>query len=421
MLLKDKRIGIWGLGVVGKSLKSFFDKQGVSYSVYDSKLTPEKSLEQFLESSDVIVPSPGVDLSKYQNYKIKFLAEADLFYEFFYKPTISITGSLGKTTITFLISKLFEQNNFNSIAGGNIGNALCNLIEVQEKLDIAVLELSSFQTEHIKKFRSKISVLANIYPNHLDRHKTLEQYKSAKLNLFAHQRCSDIALLPLSMAADTKGFKQQVYFFATSFEDFDNCKNVYYIKNRTVCFWNGASNAAVASVNEECCKLTFLENWLIVFAVLHLYGCKNFEFPKNLDLPKHRMEAFRKDGVLFYNDSKSTVAEATLKAVEKCNKPILFLGGLSKGADRSLAIASLKGNVKTVICFGNEAESLHRLCCDNGIDSKAFSTLEEAVRYCLRVVKSGDEVLFSPGGSSFDLFKNYVERGQRFKELVLGE
>ena len=419
-LLRELSVGIWGLGVVGKSVASFLDRQGIKYSVYDSKLTPEKSLETFLEDNQIIIPSPGIDLNPYKKYSNKFLAEVDLFFKYFKKPAIAITGSLGKTTVTFLLDQMLKQNGIRSVAGGNIGLAMCSLIEQQKDIDIAVLELSSFQLEHSHDFYSNLAVLTNLYPNHLDRHGTLENYKQAKLNLFRKQTPSDVALIPLSLHADVKDFKSCCYFFSSDFDQFDKFKNVYYLEKETVCFWDGRAKRPIIQLSQEQKDLTFLENWLIVCAVLDLKKLKKFDLSKDAALPKHRMERISIEGVTFYNDSKSTVMEATLKAVESCNQPILFLGGLSKGADRGLLIAQLKTKVRFVICFGKEAEDLDRLCKRNGISSKSFKQLEAAVKFCLDSVQKGDDVLFSPGGSSFDLFENYCARGDKFKELILG-
>ena len=126
------------------------------------------------------------------------------------------------------------------------------------------------------------------------------------------------------------------------------------------------------------------------------------------------------NNITWYNDSKSTVPQATLAAIDKLlGKPIiLFLGGVSKGVDRTGLIKALGQRVKLVICFGGEADSLYQACITNGVNSASFVNLEEALDYCLQVSTSGDQVLFSPGGASFDLFKNYVERGKIFKQLV---
>lgn len=415
----NKKIGIWGLGVVGKSVEAFLNNQNVACSTFDSKINADADLESFLENNELIIPSPGINLEPQKKYAHKFLTELDLFFEYFKKPTISVTGSLGKTTVTFLIDKLLSANGFKSIAAGNIGFAMCDAIALQDNIDLAVLELSSFQIEYAKKFYSHISVLTNLYPNHLDRHGTLENYKQAKLNLFKNQTAQDKALLPLCMHADIENLKSQIYFFSVGFNQFDKFKNVYYLNDKQeVVFWNGACNRVICIVEDKCKNITFLENWLIIFATLDLYGCKKFAMFEDVQIPKHRMERFVKDGVVFYNDSKSTVMEATLKAVESCKNSILFLGGLSKGADRSLVIPKLKNKVKSIICFGKEAEDLNRFCVDNGIRSIAFGNLECAVEYCLSIAKAGDEVLFSPGGSSFDLFENYCKRGEKFKELI---
>ena len=439
-IIFNKKIGIWGLGVSGKSIANFLDSKGIEYSTQlDSKFP-----ESFLESNDIIIPSPGIDLRPWKKYANKFLAEIDFFVHFFTKPTVGVTGTLGKTTITFLLNELLKKNNLNSIAAGNIGIGMCDIINQQDNLDIAVLELSSFQLEFCKSYTPRLAVLTNFFPNHLDRHIDLEEYKNAKLNLFKNLTVSDYALVPIELAHEFNFINTNIFYFAKNFallsssnihgypailgDATSSCHGHperafrrvegYFLDNNKVCFWNGLDIKIVTELNKEHKQKTFFENWLIICAALNILNCKNFNVSEDVLLPAHRMEKVIKNEIIFYNDSKSTVIESTLKAVASCNNPILFLGGLSKGVDRSNMFEEIKNKVSFVICFGQEAGLLNNLCIKNNIKSCSFKNLEDAVEFCIKFAKKGDEVLFSPGGSSFDLFENYCHRGDRFKELV---
>src|SRR3990167_2826133 len=387
-MLKDKKIGIWGSAVVGTSVFSFLKAQNHNCEIFDYPTSDVEKLNGF----DVIIPSPGINAKAIEN---KILSEVDLFSEFFKKPIIAVTGSLGKTTIVHILNLILKQNGLRSIAAGNIGLPLCDIIPCQEDLDIAVLELSSFQLEWAKKIKPKLAILTNLVPNHLDRHKTFESYKDAKFNLFKLQTSIDKLLAPIDLAPELEILKSDKFYFSIS-SNFDKSNKVYFLKNSSVFFWDGFSQRLISKIDSKGLNFTFLQNWLIIFAALDLVGQKStaIDFGKFVPL-ENRMERFEAHEAIFYNDSKSTVLESTLKAVESLSKePILFLGGLSKGVDRKNSLKKLKNQASSVICFGKEADQLNAYCQEFGIESKSFINLEDAVGFCLQIVKKGDLVLF---------------------------
>lgn len=221
-LLLNKKIGIWGFGTVGKSVLSFLSQFECTLSVLDNEepdtfqkalleghnatFVSKELLPQFLEMNDLIVPSPGINISKYIHPELspnnpdisdKFITELDLFYAFNTQPTIAITGSVGKTTTVHLLTHILNKLGKKALACGNIGFPLLDTISEQKKYDYLVLELSSFQLEYIKRFRADHAGLINIYPNHLDRHCSMADYIAAKGALFIHQTEDDWAYLPL--------------------------------------------------------------------------------------------------------------------------------------------------------------------------------------------------------------------------------
>ena len=413
MNLKNKHVGIWGYGIMGKSALNFLHNKVKNILVLDSKslakneqvaisqrnasfLSEEIDRAYFLSKSDIIVPSGGIDLRPYKKFHHKIVTEPDLFSAFFKKPIIAITGTLGKTTVTEYLAQQLELNGKKVAVGGNIGVGLFDLIDQQNDLDYAVIEVSSFQLEHCKTFAPQLAIWTNFYPNHLDRHTTLDDYFAAKLKILEHQNHDQKALVPENI------FKKLPQTLKNNVAVFDHREGAQRYKDLS----------------------GFAENWSICKTALQTLGMnlhKHGNADASVAILEHRLEKIATlDGVTLYNDSKATVPEATLAAVNQFSgKPILLLlGGLGKGIDREWLVEALKNRVKKVFCFGKEAELLHKYCMKYKVDAQAMPTLDEAFTACNTAMRSGAVVLLSPGGSSFDLFKNYQERGTYFKELV---
>ncbi|NBP03081.1 MAG: UDP-N-acetylmuramoyl-L-alanine--D-glutamate ligase [Proteobacteria bacterium] len=413
-IFENKKIGIWGFGVVGKSALSFLSQYNCTISVLDkleldefqkalikghnATLVDASLLPQFLEMNDYIIASPGIDLKPFDLYQDKFLCELDIFARFIKKPTIAITGSVGKTTTTHVLTHLLNKLGKKALACGNIGFALFDALAIQDQYDILVLELSSFQLQHNTQFAPTIALVTNIYPNHLDYHADMEEYVTAKGQILAHQTEENFAIMSMSLMD---------------------------------CMWPFLASAKVnwlspdwnTNITQQLSDITCHENWQLILATLETLNLSTENLiPLCADLPRlnDRIECVGTyKGVTFYNDSKATIPASTLTALDtfKGKKVILFLGGLSKGVDRGPFVKQLKGKVKSIICFGKEAEQLHQFCVTSKIISSSHATLEDAFDYCLKIIEPNDIVLFSPAGSSFDLFKNYHERGKVFTKL----
>lgn len=413
-IFEGKKVGIWGLGIVGKSALSFISPLNCTISVLeDRSLSPfEESLlkghnalsvdatllPEFLEMNDFIIPSPGVNITPYDLFKKKWVIELDLFARHIQKPVIAITGSAGKTTVTHLLTQLLNFAGKKAIAAGNIGTPMLDVLAVQDNYDVIVLELSSFQLQHASEFHADVALVTNFYPNHLDQHNDIEEYLAAKGNLFKLQNENQTAFIPMEFMDEFWPFveKQTISWLAPDMH---------------------------ADITRELSDITCHQNLQLICTALEFFDIPLNIIEKNktkLVPLEHRMEYLGiRNGAHFYNDSKSTIPEATLNAVAQCNtKPFLFLGGLSKGIDREPLIENLKNNVKHIFCFGEEAETLGTLCKKRGINFSVHASLENAFNECLEKVQKNDIVLFSPAGSSFDLFKNYEERGKKFKNLV---
>lgn len=500
------KLGIIGFGVVGKSVLAFLNKQhiGCSHdrdlfdelpdahclqvSVWDRRnLASEEQevikmykavvvdashieLGEFIKDNDYIIASPGIDLNHYKDFGNKLLCELDFFSEFFNKPVIAITGSVGKTSITKLLGNLVgsvlllpphqqEQNadqfplaahfiekiNLRPVVGGNIGIGMLDLIQQQDAYDIGILELSSFQLDLNKKFSPDIAIWTNWYPNHLDRHTSQQEYFEAKFNLLRFARENQVAFFSLDLLAGPLGelfnerlasLKSTIYFYSSTSIDpailasikRDSFNIIYvdgsWITKATV--HQGVVQDVTKIFNSGYLPdITFLQNWVAVLGVLYVLGMdlnnvQNFlaAHPHTLlDNHHHRLEHCATiRGVDFYDDSKSTIIESTAAALGKLcsqNRPIILItGGLSKGVDRSSSMASLQKSplFKKMYCFGADCPAI--------AGCASYDRLEDVMQDLASIMQPGDLVLFSPGGASFDLFNNYAHRGMVFKELV---
>lgn len=421
MSFQGSYIGIWGAGVVGVSALHFFKKNSARVALYDDQPVSDSikalcSLQQidvytheqrelFLQRCDYILPSAGINLKPYQQYQHKFLNEVDVFYERYTKPIIAITGTIGKTTVTHLIHKMLEFYGLRAQIGGNIGIGLFDLLDNQGAYDYAVLELSSFQLEHAQKFTPYIAIWTNFFANHLDRHATLQEYFLAKYAILKNQNHKQHALLHESIeqymhtAQTTAPMpKAQVHYFSSHVPP--------KIKDLITTY------------------KTHTDHYIIIYQLAQLLDVDTTrlsQFFDTLETPEHRVQyigSYR--GTDFYDDSKSTVAQATQGALTRFtqNPVILFFGGLSKGVSRKDFFETLPKNIKHICLFGAEAAQLRTYSKICSIPTSEHMTLEDAFAECIARIQPGDIVLFSPGGTSFDLFKDYKQRGKKFQELV---
>jgi UDP-N-acetylmuramoylalanine--D-glutamate ligase len=464
------KIGIWGFGVVGKSALSFLSstRKGSSISIFDAKEPSEQDQElarahgatffkgqpeDFLKSCDHILVSPGIDLRPYSAYASKCWCELDLFVKAFVKPVIAVTGTLGKTTTTnlltyfmnLLLSRTGEEQYEPFVAGGNVGYGMLDLALNNAHVGGAVLELSSFQLENAHSFAPDCAIWTNLHPNHLDRHSTMQEYAAAKVRIALPQSEGQALVLPVEFVLDEQysylreiilSCKARKYFVAPYEISVQQLRElaaygarfVVNVRGDTIHLRGVARGGSLCSIPfKNLLSITFLENWLCIIAALHAMGKDCFGLEHHAtdaqlkalckDFGQHRVEHVATvRGIDFYNDSKSTVVEATLKALEhlaRNNRPIIvMLGGKSKGVDQSALWHTLTAHnaVKHVVCFGLE--------CSRFPQCPAYATLPEALDAVLAVAQKGDQVLFSPAGASFDLFKDYKHRGDVFKALV---
>lgn len=449
-LEKNAQIGVWGYGIFGKAAARYFHALGYYVRVMDKRILSneekkelqkssinfysENEKNNFFNDSDYILASPGVDISfHYQTYKYKWLTELDVFQQFFSSPIIAITGSIGKTSTMHLMQSLLLANNKKIVFGGNIGTPTFDFIHLNQSVDYALLETSSFQLQYCTTFAPKLAIWTNFHPNHLDHHGTLENYRTAKYMSMTYQSSTDYSLLPLSLRdkipAPAQGHMRSYCTLGkltkTLCAQLTQHERVYALEKKNIVRYHNGNFTTIITLDDALCSFSFIENILIVTAasdILMLDKKSLYTLPTITQLPEHRLEKIATiHSIEFYNDSKSTTTISTLSALEKLkNKSIhLFLGGLSKGVDRSSFIAQLPDTVQFVYCFGKEAEQLYTYCTHHNISAQTFANLEDAFMHCINNAQKHDVILLSPAGSSYDLYRDYAERGAHFKSLVI--
>ncbi len=440
-MYKNKTIGIWGLGKVGMSVAHFLHAQGahiigmdkVSLSNHDGiirELFTQDQKDLFFANADYILASPGIDIRPYyQQHKAKWITELDLFYQSWQKPIIAITGSVGKTTVTTLLGQLLNKYGVKVVVGGNIGNPMLTMIKTDA--DIALLEVSSFQLEYCSSFAPDLALWTNFVPNHLDRH-TLAEYFTAKTQILRHQEGSQSTIIPYDLLSPlTALFPERTFqvIIENNAISLEQQKALLQDGHTILTIQSNIFSTHTQHAHHELIDITllpsttFLSNWLVIIATLHKLGLDLTLLPSiatSTIIPAHRMEKITREKIVFYNDSKATTPTSTLSAIQCLTGQsiVLFLGGLSKGLDRSDLVRALQKKVTRIYCFGKEAATLHHWCNTYAIPSSAHDTLDEAFYLCMQNKKEQDIILFSPAGSSYDLFKDYEERGNHFKQLI---
>jgi len=449
MFIHQQKIGIWGLGIVGKATLEYFIPYKNTLSVMDKQFPNnqnkeflnknnitfyhENDLSSFFAKNDLVLASPGINHPTLQKYKHKLISELDLFENNYKKLKIAITGTVGKTTITTILGELLNKS-MNISIGGNIGTGMLSLVNQQQNNDGALLELSSFQLIQSKKFAPDLAILTNFHPNHLDWHASEKEYFLAKTNIFNKQNNNQKALFPLNLITKLIPFYKPTsnwHFFTTNKKECNRYKNeikqyaqtVFYRENNQFLKWENNRTTPLLDT-QTIPEISFIENWLIICAALHLLKQKidaKLLNSVNVKIPEHRLEKVTQyNGIDIYNDSKATTIQSTQAAINKLKKRpiVLILGGIDKGVDRTDFIKDLDDAIKLIICFGTEKEKLASICKKYNKNYYAYNSLEQAVKTSLQNATTNDQILFSPSGASFDQFKNYEERGSCFKKLV---
>ncbi len=382
-----------------------------------------------LDKFDLIVLSPGVptDLSflkKAKEKDILIIGELELAYRLSKGSFIGITGTNGKTTTTALTGEIFKAANKETYVVGNIGiPAIEKALETTEE-SVLVTEVSSFQLESIQKFRPKVSAILNITPDHLNRHKTMENYIDAKANVFRNQIENDVLILNYDNENTRKlanRAKSKVIFFSRK----TILDQGVYVENDIITVNLNGNKYNICKVKDiNIPGKHNLENALAATAISFVYDIDTniiSSILKTFKGVEHRIEFVDNiNGVKFYNDSKGTNPDASMKAIDALDSPlILIAGGMDKGSNFEKFIDSFNGKVKKMCLIGETAELIKKTAEDRGFkDVIILKNMEEAVRVAFENAKVNDTILLSPACASWDMYPNFEARGKHFKQCV---
>ncbi|MFN3480183.1 MAG: UDP-N-acetylmuramoyl-L-alanine--D-glutamate ligase [Thermodesulfovibrionales bacterium] len=465
MEIKDKKVLVIGAARSGIGAANLLTMFGADVTITDIK--PESDLTMLkkislsvkrvfgnypdINGTDLIIVSPGVplDIEPLRRAKakgIEIMGELELAYRFVKERSrsgfpeaefLAITGTNGKSTTTTLLNLMLQEGGFQTILGGNIGNALTE--EIQQALSsnnhgfpiFIITEVSSFQLESIINFRPKVATILNITPDHLDRYRSMEDYIDAKALIFSRQQRDDFLVLnaddeTVMELYDSRLRKKKdspsVFFFSRKKE----VRGIYSQGEKVFC------NIPEMSIHEELIDskdimikgLHNLENAMAASAMAILSGCRVeavIRTLKGFHGLEHRLEFVRElDGIRFINDSKGTNVGAVLKSLEGFSEPVILIaGGRDKAGDFSLLRPLVKEKVKCLILIGEAREKIRKALGDL-TETLMASSLEEAVKFAKEKATKGDVVLLSPACASFDMFRDFEDRGRQFKDIVKG-
>lgn len=444
MDVKDKNIVVVGLARTGVAVARFMAERGARVTITDMK--DEAALGPYLEkleglrvrkelgghnpesfrTADLVVVSPGVPmdvapLRVAREAGRRVISEIELAAAFITAPMIAITGTNGKTTTTTLIGEIFQAAGFRTFVGGNIGNPLIDLAVSGKEVDRVVAEISSFQLEGIESFRPRVSVLLNITEDHLDRYAGYQEYIEAKARIFENQTPEDFAVLNMDdplVAPYAEKIAPKIIPFS---REKDLAEGIFSRDGIMTFRWEGReerfdlSQCLLRGVHNE-------ENMMAALAATLVSGCSGDvarQVLKSFSGLHHRMELVATvNGVPYFNDSKGTNVGSVVRSLESFPKNItLIAGGKDKGGSYMPLADLVRTRVSHLILLG-EAKVKMKEELGALADTVTVESLEEAVSVAARVTSTDGVVLFSPACSSFDMFRNYEERGNRFAEAV---
>ncbi len=442
--VKGKKIGVVGIGISNIPLIELLCENGAIVTAYDKKTEEElcengKKLkdmgarlvcgENYLDnlSGDIIFKTPGMRFDHSALVKARekgsiITSEMEVFFEVCPSKIIAVTGSDGKTTTTTLIYKILTESGYNCHLGGNIGTPLLSRTDEIKETDITVLELSSFQLHTMKK-SADVAVVTNISPNHLDMHKSYEEYIEAKCNIFLNQ--NEEGVLVVNKANDVSySLRENAKGKITVF-GYDNSCDVYTENGEIFAFGEKIMNEADIKIPGK----HNVENYMAAISAAKGLAKKEaiISVARSFGGVEHRIEFVRElDGVRYYNSSIDSSPNRTINTLKVFDKVILIAGGKDKGISYDELGEWLAKKTKHIVLIGKTGpvikESLDKYVKETGIGAdiktEFCQNYEEAVSAARKASEKGDVVLLSNASTSFDMFNNFEERGNLFKNIV---
>lgn len=433
-LLAGKRVLVLGLGLSGRSAARHCAAAGARVVAADER--PAGALGELRELADatelvlggafpdpadfdLVVPSPGVPPTRYRGRARRVWGDLELAYRALSVPIVAITGSNGKSTTTRLVEALLRAAGLRAEAAGNIGVAALDL--VGRPLDVAVLEVSSFQLETIESFRPRVAVILNLTEDHIDRHGSFAAYAAAKARLLERQLPDDTAVLS---ADDPEVARLAALARARvlSFSLHGPVPRGAWLDAGSVCLRDGGPLQRISLEGLRLRGLHNLENVTAALAAVLALGADVAKAAAALPLFEglpHRSELVcERAGVSWIDDSKGTNVGAAVRSLESFREPVLWIaGGKDKALDFAPLVAAARGRVRTALLIGEAAAKLEAALA-GAVPTERLGTLEAAVARAAALARPGDVVLLSPACASFDQFRSYAHRGECFRAAV---
>jgi UDP-N-acetylmuramoylalanine--D-glutamate ligase len=435
MDVNGKQVVVLGLGISGMEAAKLLKDKGAHVTVRDNAANDPKVRERAealrrlaisVELGEAImarnrfdfcVLSPGINpnaplVQRLRQAGLPMFGELEVAYRFCQCPIVAITGTNGKTTTTELVDAVLAAGGKRTKASGNIGTAFSAAVRDSANLDVMVLEVSSFQLEHIVEFRPRISVHLNLTPDHLDRYGSMEEYEAAKWQVFRNQTADDFAIVNVNVRLPEIAAQKITFNVTGGPADYQLIDGWLVARGEQVLEQSRTNLAGPHNA----------ENMLAALAVADLYRVPREAAIRALcdykPLP-HRCEKVGViDGVTFINDSKATNIDALEKALLAQRSPVVLMaGGKDKGLDFSGLRPLLREKAKAVVLIGQMTEKLFA-AWNSAVPCVKAASLADAVGRARQLAKPGDVVLFSPGCSSFDMFRDYEDRGDQFRALI---
>ncbi len=436
MRYKDQNVAVLGAGLSGAAAALLLKSEGANVTVLDT--APEAKLlrstidnlrakevrvvsgpdaDSHSQKYDFAVLSPGINPESplAQNFitrKIDMIGELELGWQSCGLPVIAITGTNGKTTTTELIAQMLNACGHRTIACGNIGKPLSEVAREKKSFDVLTVEVSSFQLETIRTFRPSIAIWLNFAPDHLDRYRSVAEYHAAKLRIFEYQTPDDVAIVNAVESFPKLNARTLTFSAYTDQADFRLAQGAIVYQNKPVLRMSETKLRGAHNIENLMAALAAGMSRGISFEQM-VPGLSSYE------PAPHRCEFVRQvNGVDYINDSKATNLDAVEKALNAQTKPVVLIaGGKDKGFNYEPLRDLVKQKVRSTILIGEMAGQIAKDWKDV-IPAERADSLADAVEKAHRTAKSGEVVLFSPGTSSFDMFRSYADRGDQFRALV---
>ena len=384
--------------------------------------------EELLGKLDLVIISPGVPtdlpiVNRMRESDIPVVGEIELAYELGKGEVLAITGTNGKTTTTALLGEIMKAVYDSAFVVGNIGIPYTNVVDETRDDSVIVAEMSSFQLESIVDFRPRVSAVLNITPDHLNRHHTMEAYIQAKKNVAINQTAEDTCVLNYEDEV-LREFGETLQTKVLYFSSKRKLDKGIYLDDGNIIYRN-PDECLVCNVKElKLLGVHNYENVMAAVAMAAAYGVSMDSIRKTIKEfagVEHRIEfVAEKNGVAYYNDSKGTNPDAAIRGIQAMNRPTYLIGGgYDKQSEYKEWIESFDGKVKKLLLIGQTREKIAKEAEECGFtDIMLLDTFEDAVLTAAKLAEPGEAVLLSPACASWGMFKNYEERGDKFKEIV---